>query len=92
MYMMPSNAESTCQARDGATQGSGGGDDPESERNKDPERLYAVVVPIRSFLKFLNSHVVSTTTIACECTGTLIDRLFLTLKLISLKACVKITA
>lgn len=32
-----------------------------------PNQLFTVVVSIRSFLKFLNSHVVSTTTIACIC-------------------------
>ncbi|KAJ2934071.1 hypothetical protein H1R20_g3023, partial [Candolleomyces eurysporus] len=39
-------------------------DDPEHER--DPDKLFTVIVSIKSFLKFLNSHVVSTTTIACE--------------------------
>ncbi|KAF9457489.1 checkpoint protein Hus1/Mec3 [Collybia nuda] len=33
----------------------------------DPEKMFSVLVSIRSFLKFLNSHVVSTTTIACIC-------------------------
>ncbi|RXW16902.1 hypothetical protein EST38_g8956 [Candolleomyces aberdarensis] len=40
-------------------------DDPEHER--DPDKLFTVIVSIKSFLKFLNSHVVSTTTIACIC-------------------------
>ncbi|KAH0833482.1 cell cycle checkpoint [Lanmaoa asiatica] len=42
---------------------------PESEvaENPDPEKLFSVHVSIRSFIKFLNSHVVSTTTIACIC-------------------------
>lgn len=31
----------------------------------DPDKMFTVLVSIRSFLKFLNSHVVSTTTIAC---------------------------
>ncbi|KAG1737146.1 cell cycle checkpoint [Suillus paluster] len=31
----------------------------------DPDKMFCVLVSIRSFLKFLNSHVVSTTTIAC---------------------------
>ncbi|KAH0585690.1 Checkpoint protein hus1 [Termitomyces sp. J132] len=39
----------------------------EPEESRDPEELYSVLVSIRSFLKFLNSHVVSTTTIACIC-------------------------
>lgn len=41
---------------------------PEPEvvpENPDPEKLFSVHVSIRSFIKFLNSHVVSTTTIAC---------------------------
>jgi HUS1 checkpoint protein len=32
-----------------------------------PDHLFTVLVSIRSFLKFLNSYVVSTTTIACVC-------------------------
>ncbi|KAG8212922.1 cell cycle checkpoint [Butyriboletus roseoflavus] len=43
---------------------------PESEvapEDPDPEKLFSVYVSIRSFIKFLNSHVVSTTTIACIC-------------------------
>lgn len=39
------------------------GEDDEAE--KDPTKLFGVLVHVRSFLKFLNSHVVSTTTIAC---------------------------
>lgn len=39
-----------------------GPDDP-----PDPDQLFSVLVSVRSFLKFLNSHVVSTTTIACLC-------------------------
>ncbi|KAJ6611149.1 checkpoint protein Hus1/Mec3 [Mycena sp. CBHHK59/15] len=34
---------------------------------RDPTELFTVLVSTRSFLKFLNSHVVSTTTIACIC-------------------------
>jgi len=37
------------------------------ENPPDPEQMFSVLVSIRSFLKFLNSHVVSTTTIACIC-------------------------
>ncbi|KAJ7282818.1 checkpoint protein Hus1/Mec3 [Mycena rebaudengoi] len=40
--------------------------DPEPDP-RDPEELFTVLVSTRSFLKFLNSHVVSTTTIACIC-------------------------
>ncbi|EKM77171.1 hypothetical protein AGABI1DRAFT_77581 [Agaricus bisporus var. burnettii JB137-S8] len=45
----------------------------ERERNDeeqavvDSEKLFTVHVSIRSFLRFLNSHVISTTTIACVC-------------------------
>ncbi|KAJ6543578.1 checkpoint protein Hus1/Mec3 [Mycena vulgaris] len=34
---------------------------------RDPDELFSVLVSTRSFFKFLNSHVVSTTTIACIC-------------------------
>ncbi|KAJ6512257.1 checkpoint protein Hus1/Mec3 [Mycena polygramma] len=34
---------------------------------RDPDELFTVLVSTRSFFKFLNSHVVSTTTIACIC-------------------------
>ncbi|RDB25543.1 Checkpoint protein hus1 [Hypsizygus marmoreus] len=40
-------------------------EDPEDA--PDPDQLFTVLVSLRSFLKFLNSHVVSTTTIACIC-------------------------
>ncbi|KAF8992380.1 checkpoint protein Hus1/Mec3 [Cyathus striatus] len=33
----------------------------------DPDKMFTVLVSLRSFLKFLNSYVVSTTTIACVC-------------------------
>jgi len=42
-------------------------DDDEPNEKPDPDHLFTVLVSIRSFLKFLNSHVVSTTTIACIC-------------------------
>lgn len=38
--------------------------DPEAPP-PDPEQIFSVLVSLRSFIKFLNSHVVSTTTIAC---------------------------
>jgi hypothetical protein len=41
-------------------------DGDESGGKVDPDHLFTVLVSIRSFLKFLNSHVVSTTTIACQ--------------------------
>lgn len=31
----------------------------------DPEDLFSVLVSVKSFIKFLSSHVISTTTIAC---------------------------
>ncbi|KAF8208928.1 checkpoint protein Hus1/Mec3 [Mycena galopus ATCC 62051] len=34
---------------------------------RDPDEIFSVLVSTRSFFKFLNSHVVSTTTIACIC-------------------------
>ncbi|KAF9233171.1 cell cycle checkpoint [Melanogaster broomeanus] len=40
---------------------------PEASEIPDPEKMFSVHVSTRSFLKFLNSHVVSTTTIACIC-------------------------
>ncbi|EIN08739.1 cell cycle checkpoint [Punctularia strigosozonata HHB-11173 SS5] len=36
-------------------------------RNRDPKKMHSVNVSVRSFQKFLNSHVVSSTTIACLC-------------------------
>ncbi|KAF9072540.1 checkpoint protein Hus1/Mec3 [Rhodocollybia butyracea] len=33
----------------------------------DPEDMFSVLVSVKSFIKFLSSHVVSTTTIACVC-------------------------
>ncbi|KAF8839511.1 cell cycle checkpoint [Paxillus ammoniavirescens] len=41
--------------------------EPEALENPDPDKMFSVHVSIRSFIKFLNSHVVSTTTIACIC-------------------------
>ncbi|KAF8921257.1 checkpoint protein Hus1/Mec3 [Mucidula mucida] len=53
------DCENPTMAKDAASQN----DDPPP----DPEQLFTVLVSIRSFIKFLNSHVVSTTTIACIC-------------------------
>ncbi|TFK63146.1 cell cycle checkpoint [Pluteus cervinus] len=39
----------------------------EPEDQPDPDQLFSCLVSVRSFLKFLNSHVVSTTTIAAIC-------------------------
>jgi len=53
-------------AADGASQANGG-DDGEQERERpDPNKLFSVLVHTRSFLKFLNAHTVSKTTIACK--------------------------
>ncbi|KAG2132941.1 cell cycle checkpoint [Suillus clintonianus] len=41
--------------------------DDDSLDKPDPDKMFCVLVSIRSFLKFLNSHVVSATTIACLC-------------------------
>ncbi|KDQ24948.1 hypothetical protein PLEOSDRAFT_1067649 [Pleurotus ostreatus PC15] len=41
--------------------------DRDDENDHDPGKHFPVLVSTRSFLKFLNSHVVSTTTIACIC-------------------------
>ncbi|KAJ7471073.1 checkpoint protein Hus1/Mec3 [Mycena latifolia] len=43
-----------------------GSQDPDADP-LDPDALFSVLVSTRSFFKFLNSHVVSTTTIACIC-------------------------
>jgi HUS1 checkpoint protein len=53
-------------AADGASQANGGDEDEEQERERpDPNKLFSVLVHTRSFLKFLNAHTVSKTTIAC---------------------------
>ncbi|KDR78547.1 hypothetical protein GALMADRAFT_243966 [Galerina marginata CBS 339.88] len=41
-------------------------EDPDDEP-PDPDKLFTVLISTKSFLKFLNSHVVSTTTIASVC-------------------------
>ncbi|KZT65911.1 cell cycle checkpoint [Daedalea quercina L-15889] len=41
--------------------------DPDNSEARDPTTLYGVLVSLKSLQKFLNSHVVSTTTIACIC-------------------------
>jgi len=42
-------------------------EEAELEESQDPNKMFTVLISTRSFLKFLNSHVVSTTTIACIC-------------------------
>ncbi|KAH7928104.1 cell cycle checkpoint [Leucogyrophana mollusca] len=54
-------------AREGQAQDGEGGNSHDALEKPDPEKMFSVLVSIRSFLKFLNSHVVSTTTIACIC-------------------------
>lgn len=51
---------SRLSARDPNTQ------DPDNSEARDPTTLYGLLVSLKSIQKFLNSHVVSTTTIACE--------------------------
>ncbi|KAI0259104.1 cell cycle checkpoint [Gloeopeniophorella convolvens] len=44
-------------------------DNGEDHEKPDPQQLFSVLVHTRSFLKFLNAHTVSKTTIACICQG-----------------------
>ncbi|KAF8638968.1 hypothetical protein AX17_001829 [Amanita inopinata Kibby_2008] len=37
------------------------------EKERDPDEIYEVCLSLKGFLRFLSSHVVSTTTIACVC-------------------------
>jgi len=39
----------------------------EPSQEKDPTTIFSVLLSVKDFMKFLNSHVVSTTTIACIC-------------------------
>ena len=51
------------QAQEGASQNT----DADGEAEKpDPDHLFGVLISIKSFIKFLNSHVLSSTTIACK--------------------------
>lgn len=43
------------------------GGDADGSNAKDPAEMHGVLVSHRCLNKFLNSHVVSTTTIACMC-------------------------
>ena len=52
-------------AADGASQANRGSDDEQERERPDPNKLFSVLVHTRSFLKFLNAHTVSKTTIAC---------------------------
>jgi hypothetical protein len=38
---------------------------PHQEEERDPDQMYEVCLSLKGFSKFLYSHVVSTTTIAC---------------------------
>ena len=42
--------------------------DEPTEEARNPEELFTVLVSVRSFFKFLNSHAVSTTTVVCTWT------------------------
>lgn len=53
-------------AVDGASQANRGDDDEQERERPDPNKLFSVLVHTRSFLKFLNAHTVSKTTIACK--------------------------
>ena len=53
-------------AADGASQANGSDDDEQERERPDPNKLFSVLVHTRSFLKFLNAHTVSKTTIACQ--------------------------
>jgi HUS1 checkpoint protein len=55
-------------AGDSASQTNANADQDENEERErpDPKQLFSVLVHTRSFLKFLNAHTVSKTTIACK--------------------------
>lgn len=53
-------------ARDVNSQDPQGANGEDESDVRDPAHMYGVLVSLRSLLKFLSSHVVSTTTIACE--------------------------
>jgi len=55
-------------AADGASQANNE-DEEQGRERPDPKQLFSVLVHTRSFLKFLNAHAVSKTTIACICQG-----------------------
>lgn len=42
-------------------------EEPTESQTAPSDKMFRVLVSVKSFIKFLNSHVVSTTTIACEC-------------------------
>ena len=50
-------------AQEGGSQNSEADSDIEKP---DPDHLFGVLISVKSFIKFLNSHVLSSTTIACE--------------------------
>ena len=47
------------------SQGQSQSQSTEDDEPPDPTKMYGILISVKSFLKFLNSHVVSTTTIAC---------------------------
>ncbi|KAA1467264.1 cell cycle checkpoint [Dentipellis sp. KUC8613] len=54
-------------AHEGLSQAAPDDEPPDDAEKPDPKQMFSVLVHVRSFLKFLNAHVVSTTTIACIC-------------------------
>lgn len=65
-YTLPISRPFFSPAADGASQANGGDDDEQERERPDPNKLFSVLVHTRSFLKFLNAHTVSKTTIACK--------------------------
>ena len=59
-YYVIISTEGSCTVRENGAPTNG------PRRNVEPEQMVGVLVSIKSFLKFLNSHVISTTTIACQ--------------------------
>lgn len=46
---------------------------PQQEEERDPDQIYEVCLSLKGFSKFLHSHVVSTTTIACASFITIVN-------------------
>jgi hypothetical protein len=66
MFYCPPSHLIFSPAADGASQANGGDDDEQERERPDPNKFFSVLVHTRSFLKFLNAHAVSKTTIACK--------------------------
>lgn len=66
----PSRFSLCLPAQEGASQNP----DVDSDVEKpDPDHLFGVLISIKSFIKFLNSHVLSSTTIACGSLRAVVD-------------------